>query len=54
MVPAWFAGNQLPLTVIKRSHKVRVAKKDVYLTNDNLADDEGNITESKERESKNQ
>ena len=39
---------------MKRSHKVRVTKKDVYLTNDNLADDEGNITESKERESKNQ
>ena len=54
MVPVGLAENQLPPTVMKRSHKVRVTKKDVYLTNDNFADDEGNITESKERESKNQ
>ena len=47
MVPVWFAGNQLPPNVMKRSHKVKVMKKDVHLRDDNLADDEGNITELK-------
>ena len=35
---------------MKRSHKVRVTKKDVYLTDDNLGE---NITELKKKESKN-
>ena len=47
MVPVWFTGSQLPPTVMKRSHKVKVAKKDVYLSDDNLADDEENTTEPK-------
>ena len=37
MVPVWFTGSQLPPTVMKRSHKFKVAKKDVYLSNENLA-----------------
>ena len=47
MASVWFTRNQLRLTVIKRSHKVKVTKKDVYLSADNLVDDEENITESK-------
>ena len=39
-VPVWCNRIQLPLTVMKRSHKVKVTKKDVYLSDDNLADDE--------------
>ena len=47
MVLVWFTGSQLSLTVMKRSHKVKVTKKDVYyLSDDNLADEEENITES--------
>ena len=46
MVLVWFTGSQLSLTVMKRSHKVKVTKKDVYyLSDDNLADEEENITE---------
>ena len=30
-------------TAMKRSHKVKVAKKDVYLSDVNLADDEESI-----------
>ena len=49
MVPVWFTGSQLPLTVTKRSHKVKVTKKNVYLSDDNLADDEENIAERKRK-----
>ena len=45
MVPVWFTGSQLPPTVVKRSHKVKVTRKDVYLRDNNLADDEENIAE---------
>ena len=31
MVPVWFTGSQLPATYMKRSHKVKVTKKDMYL-----------------------
>ena len=53
MVPVWLTRSQLPATDMKRSHKVKVTKKDVYLSDDNLADDQENITEPKKRESKN-
>ena len=43
MVPVWFTGNELPPTVMKRSHKFKVTKKDVYLSDDNLADGEQTI-----------
>ena len=46
MIAISFPGNQLPPTIMKQSHKVKVTKKDVYLSDDNLADDEENITES--------
>ena len=49
MVPVWFTGSQLPATDMKRSHKVKVTKKDVYLSDDNLTDDEKNITEPKRK-----
>ena len=49
MVPVWFTGSQLPSTVMKRIHEVKVTKKDVYLSNDNLADDEENVTEPKRK-----
>ena len=49
VVPVWLTGSQLPPAVIKRSHKVKVTKKDVYLSDDNLADDEENITEPKRK-----
>ena len=42
-------GSQLPPTDMKRSHKVKVTKKDVYLSDDNLADDQENITEPKRK-----
>ena len=42
--------RQLSPAVMKRSHKVKVTKKDVYLSDDNLADGKAN---RKERESKN-
>ena len=46
MVLVWFTWSQLSLTVMKRSHKVKVTKKDVYyLSDDNLADEEENVTE---------
>ena len=53
MVPVWFTGNQLPKTDMKRSHKVKVTKKDVYLRDDNLADDQENITEPKRKRKQN-
>ena len=34
---------------MKRSHKAKVAKKDAYLSDDNLADGEENITELKRK-----
>ena len=40
-------GSQLPPTDMKRSHKVKVTKKDVYLIDDNLGE---NITELKKKE----
>ena len=49
MVPVWFIRTQLPLTVTKRSHKVKVTKKDIYLSDSNLADGEENITEPKRK-----
>ena len=49
MVPVWFTGSQLPSTVTKRSHKSKVRKKDVYLSENNLADDEENITKPKRK-----
>ena len=49
MVPVWFTGSQLPSTVIKRSHKVKITKKDMHLSDDNLADDDENITEPKRK-----
>ena len=42
-------GSQLPSTDIKRSHKVKVTKKDVYLSDDNLGE---NITEPKKKRKK--
>ena len=42
MVPVWLTRSQLPATDMKRSHKVKVTKKDVYLSDDNLADDQEN------------
>ena len=33
----------------QRSHNVKVTKKDVYLSDGNLADDQENITETKKR-----
>ena len=53
MVPVWFTGSQLPPTDMKRSHKVKVTKKDVYLSDDNLADDQENITEQKRKKKQN-
>ena len=44
MAPVSFTNSQLPPTVMKRSHKVQVTKKDVYLSDDNLVDDEESIT----------
>ena len=44
MVPVWFTGSRLPATVMKRSHKVKRTKNNVYLSDDNLADDEESIT----------
>ena len=35
MVPVWFTGSRLPPTVMKRSHKVKGTKKNVYLSDDN-------------------
>ena len=49
MVPVWLTRSQLPATDMKRSHKVKVTKKDVYLSDDNLADDQENITEPKRK-----
>ena len=63
MVPVWFTGSQLPPTDMKRlvywessatdckkkSHKVKVTKKHVCLNDDNLADDQENITEPKRK-----
>ena len=54
MVPVWFTVSQLPPTDVKRSHKVKVTKKDVCLSDDNLDDDQENITETnKKGETKN-
>ena len=53
MVPVWFTGIQLATTDVKRSHKVKVTKKDVYLRDDNLADDQENITEPKRERKQN-
>ena len=39
-------GSQLPPTDMKRSHKVKLTKKDVYLSDDNLGE---NITEPKKK-----
>ena len=36
MVPVWFTGSQLPSTVTKQSHKGKVRKKDVYLSDNKL------------------
>ena len=47
MVLVWFTGSQLPPIVTKRSHNVKVTKKDVYWRDDNLPNDEENITETK-------
>ena len=44
MVPVWFTRSQLPPTVMGRSHKVKVTKKDIYLSDDKLDDDEESIT----------
>ena len=44
MVPVWFTRSQLPPTVTGRSHKVKVTKKDIYLSDDKLDDDEESIT----------
>ena len=49
MVPVRLTRTQLPATDVKRSHKVKVTKKDVYLSDDNLADDQENITEQKRK-----
>ena len=49
MVPVQFTGIQPATTDVKRSHKVKVTKKDVYLRDDNLADDQENITEPKRK-----
>ena len=50
MVLVLFIGNQLSPAVMKPSHKVKVTKKDIYLSDDNLADGKEN---RKERETKN-
>ena len=53
MVPFWFTGSQVPPTVMKRSHEFKVAKKDVYLSYDNLGDDEENIAVPKRKRKQN-
>ena len=53
MVPVWFTGSQLPPTGMKRSHKVKITKKDVYLSDGNLDDDQENITEPKKERKQN-
>ena len=52
IVLAWFTGSQLPATDMKRSRNVKVTKKDVYLSDDNLGDDQENITEPKKKKAK--
>ena len=47
MVSVRFTESQLPPTVRKQSYKVKVTKRNVYLSDDNLANDEENITEPK-------
>ena len=47
MVSVRFTESQLPPTVRKQSYKVKVTKKNVYLSDDNLANDEENIAEPK-------
>ena len=53
MVPFWFTGSQVPPTVMKRSHEFKVAKKDVYLSYDNLDDDQENIAQPKRKRKQN-
>ena len=53
MVPVWFTGSQLPPTDMKRSHKVKITTKDVYLSDGNLDDDQENITEPKKERKQN-
>ena len=50
MVPVWFTGSQMPPTDMKRSHKVIATKKDVYISDNNLDDDQENITEPTKKE----
>ena len=50
MVPVWFTRGQLPATVMKRSQKVKETKNDVYLSDDNLADDEEALHNQREKE----
>ena len=45
MVPVWFTASQLPPTNMKPSHKVNITKMNVCLSDDNLHDDQENITE---------
>ena len=52
MVPVWFTRGQLPATVMERSHKVKETKNDVYLSDDNLADDEEALHNQREKERK--
>ena len=49
MVPDWFARTQPSPTVMKQSHKAKITKKDTYLSDSNLAEDEENITEPKRK-----
>ena len=52
MVPVWFTRGQLPATVMKLSQKVKETKNDVYLSDDNLADDEEALHNQREKERK--
>ena len=52
MVSVLLTGNQLSPTVMRRSHKVKITKKDVYLNDHNLVNDEVNIPHPKKKKRK--
>ena len=52
MVSVLLTGNQLSPTVMRRSHQVKITKKDVYLNDHNLVNDEVNIPHPKKKKRK--
>ena len=52
MVSVLLTGNQLSPTVMRWSHKVKITKKDVYLNDHNLVNDEVNIPHPKKKKRK--